>query len=166
MNSIVKYSCEALAGAVVNCIVENGEPWFKAADVASALKYVKTDKAIRDHVSEDDKRTQGSLISNPPKSGGLTGDSKNANPCESPGLKGNWKNAIYINESGLYCLIFGSAMEEAKVFKHWVTREVLPQIRKTGSYKSRYDYWRNEAELGLTSQRRWKEVKKIGRAHV
>ena len=52
-------------------------------------------------------------------------------------------------------------MAEAKVFKHWVTRELLPQIRKTGSYKSRYDYWRNAAELGTTKPDRWKTVKEL-----
>jgi len=90
MDSIVKYSCEALAGASVNCIIENGEPWFKAIDVATALKYKNTDDAVRRHVSEDDRRQQGSLISN---------------PRDVRGLKGNWKNTTYINESGLYCLI-------------------------------------------------------------
>jgi len=172
MGSIVKYTCEALAGAVVNCIIENGEPWFKAIDVATALKYVKPDKAIRMHVSDDDKRQQGSLISKPPKTEGLKGICKNtesdedkseqgSNPPKTEGLKGNWKNAKYINESGLYCLIFGSDMAEAKVFKHWVTREVLPQIRKTGSYNKDYNYWRNVLELGATSQQRWKEVKRL-----
>jgi prophage antirepressor-like protein len=119
MSPIVKYRCEALAGVVVNCIMDGDDPWFKAIDIATALKYTDTDQAIRLHVSDDDKRTQGSLI---------------FNPVKSTGLKGNWKNTKYINESGLYCLIFGSEMEEAKIFKHWVTREVLPSIRKTGSY--------------------------------
>ncbi len=71
-------------------------------------------------------------------------------PPKSAGLKGIREIAIYMNESGLYCLISGSDADEAKVFKHWVTHEVPPQIRKTGSYKSRYDYWRSEAELGTT----------------
>ena len=146
---IVKYSCEALAGATVNCIIEDGKqkvPWFKAIDVASALNYKDADKAIRIHVSDDDKRQQGSLI---------------LNPAKSAGLRGNWKNIVYINESGLFCLIFGSEIEEAKVFKHWVTREVLPQIRKTGSYKANYHYRRNETELGPTPQQRWTEVNRL-----
>ena len=70
MDSIVKYACEALAGVVVNCIMDGDVPWFKGVDVATALKYARTDKAIRDHVSEDDKRDQGSLILNPPNQGG------------------------------------------------------------------------------------------------
>ena len=121
MSQIVKYACEALAGASVSCIIENGEPWFKAKDAATVLKYKDTDDAIRQHVAYDDERQQGSF---------------NLNPGKTPGLKGNWKIAKYINESGLYCLIFGSELDDAKVFKHWVTREVLPQISKTGSYMS------------------------------
>jgi prophage antirepressor-like protein len=121
MSQIVKYACEALAGASVSCIIENGEPWFKAKDAATVLKYKDADQAIRMHVAHDDKRQQGSF---------------NLNPVKTTGLKGNWKIAKYINESGLYCLIFGSELDEAIVFKHWVTREVLPQIRKTGSYMS------------------------------
>ena len=119
MSSIVKYACDELGGVEISCIIVDDEPWFKAKDVATVLKYTNTRKAIQDHVSEDDKRDQGSFI--------LKGN-------ESLPLKGNSKNTIFINESGLYCLIFGSEMEEAKVFEHWVTSEVLPSIRKTGSY--------------------------------
>ena len=141
MNQIVKYMCEPLNSASINCIIEHDEPWFKAIDVAKALKYTDTNQAIRIHVSEDDKRTQGSF---------------NLNPVLTTGLHGNWKIAKYINESGLYCLIFGSDMEEAKVFKYWVTREVLPQIRKTGSYKNDYYYWRNY-------EMQWSEVNELAR---
>jgi len=172
MGSIVRYTCEALAGAVVNCIIENGEPWFKASDVARALKYKDTDQAVRMHVSDEDTRQQGSFILNTLNLRGFRAIAKNIefdedesdqglNPVNFTGLKGNWKTAKYINESGLYCLIFGSDMAEAKVFKHWVTREVLPQIRKTGSYNKDYNYWRNVLELGATSQQRWKEVKRL-----
>ena len=105
-----------------------GSRGFKAIDIATALKYTDTDKAIRRHVADDDKRQQGSF---------------DLNPAFSGGLKGNWKVTKHINESGLYCLIFGSNMEETKLFKHWVTRDVLPQIRKTGSYDSNYHYWRD-----------------------
>ena len=100
MGSIVKYTCEALAGVVVTCIVENGEPWFKASDESKAFQYKNTDQAIRMHVSDDDKRQQGSLISSPGKSPGLRSNGKNinsdndksdqgSNPVKSTGLKGN-----------------------------------------------------------------------------
>ena len=75
MSQIVKYACEALAGASISCIIENGEPWFKAKDAATVLKYKDTDDAIRQHVAYDDKRQQGSF---------------NLNPGKTPGFKCNW----------------------------------------------------------------------------
>jgi prophage antirepressor-like protein len=119
MSSIVKYACEELGGVEISCIMDGDDPWFKAVEVALALEYKDTDAAVRNHVFSEDQRSQGSF---------------NFNPESNSGLKGNWKNAKYINESGLYALVFGSHKPEAKVFKRWVTSEVLPSIRKTGSY--------------------------------
>ena len=99
MSQIIPYTCEQLGGVQINCIIDDGEPWFKAIDIATALKYRNTDDAVRRHVADDDKRQQGSF---------------NLNPSVSRWLKGNWKMTKYINESGLYCLIFGSNMEEAR----------------------------------------------------
>ena len=92
------------------------------------MKYRNTDDAVRRHVADNDKRQQGSF---------------NLNPSVSRGTKGNWKMTKYINESGLYCLVFGSDREEAQLFKHWVTRVVLPQIGQTVSYNNNYHYWRD-----------------------
>ncbi len=91
-----------------------GEPWFVGKDVANALGYSNNRKAISDHVGEEDKRD-----------GVTIRDSI-----------GREQNPILINESGMYSLIFGSKLESAKRFKHWVTSEVLPAIRKTGGYQS------------------------------
>lgn len=88
-----------------------GEPWLIAKDVADALGYSNSRKAIQDHVDVDDK--------------GVT---------KSDTLGGRQEVTI-INESGLYSLILGSKLPTAKKFKHWVTSEVLPSIRKTGTYK-------------------------------
>lgn len=88
----------------------NDEVWFVGKDVAEALGYTNPSKAISDHVNEDDKLNNDSLL--------------------SLGQRGGW----LINESGVYSLIFGSKLESAKDFKHWVTKEVLPSLRKTGSY--------------------------------
>lgn len=88
----------------------NGEVWFVGKDIAEALGYTNPSKAISDHVNEDDKLNNDSLL--------------------SLGQRGGW----LINESGVYSLIFGSKLESAKDFKHWVTKEVLPSLRKTGSY--------------------------------
>lgn len=94
----------------VRTIVINNEPWFVGKDVAEALGYKNASKALADHVEECDKLNNESL--------------------SSLGQRGGW----LINESGLYALIFGSKLESAKRFKHWVTSDVLPTIRKTGGY--------------------------------
>ena len=96
-------------GQVRTVLIDN-EPWFVGKDVAESLGYKNASKALADHVEECDKLNNESL--------------------SSLGQRGGW----LINESGLYALIFGSKLESAKRFKHWVTNEVLPTIRKTGGY--------------------------------
>lgn len=94
----------------VRTLTINGEPWFVGNDCAKALGYAKPKGAIQTHVDSDDKQVA---------------------PIQDP--RGNI-GMMVINESGLYSLIFGSKLESAKKFKHWVTSEVLPQIRKAGTY--------------------------------
>lgn len=96
----------------IRAIEIDNEPWFVGKDVAEALGYSNTRDALATHVSDEDKNTV------------VISDGKRGNP-----------NQTVINESGLYALIFGSKLESAKRFKHWVTSEVLPAIRKTGNYK-------------------------------
>lgn len=86
------------------------EPWFVGKDVAAALGYKEPTKATREKVDDEDK-----------------GMSKIGTPMGA-------QNMIIINESGLYSLILSSKLPNAKKFKRWVTSEVLPAIRKTGSY--------------------------------
>lgn len=88
----------------------NNETYFVGKDVADALGYGDTDQALRKHVIDEDKLTR-----------------------QIDGI-GQRRNMIIINESGLYALIFGSKLDSAKRFKHWVTGEILPQIRRTGTY--------------------------------
>ena len=95
----------------VRTVTIDNEVYFVGKDVAVALKYENPQKAIRDHVEPDDK---------------------GVNEMDTPGGR---QNSVVINESGLYALIFGSKLESAKRFKHWVTSEVLPSVRKTGSYQ-------------------------------
>lgn len=98
-------------GEIRTMVIDN-EPWFVGKDVAQALGYSNTRDAIFRHIDKDDKTTV--VISD-------TGS--------------NYKSkTAFINESGLYSLIFGSKLPSAKQFKRWVTSEVLPQIRKTGGY--------------------------------
>ena len=87
-----------------------GEPWFIGKDIATILGYTNTAKAIRDHVDNDDKLTERIVLS------------------------GQNRDVIFINESGFYSLILLSKMPNAKKFKKWVTSEVLPSLRKTGTY--------------------------------
>lgn len=90
----------------------NGEVMFVGKDVAEILGYTNASKALADHVDEEDKLNNDSL--------------------PSLGQRGGW----LINESGLYSLILSSKLPTAKRFKKWVTSEVLPAIRKTGSYQA------------------------------
>ncbi|WP_278589431.1 phage antirepressor [Limosilactobacillus pontis] len=97
-------------GQQVRTVTINDEPFFVGKDVAMILGYLRTADAIRKHVDETDK-----------------GVAK----METPG---GMQNLQIINESGLYSLILGSKLSTAKEFKHWVTSEVLPAIRKHGAY--------------------------------
>lgn len=108
----------------------------RAWDVAEKLGYTNPQKAIRDHVDDEDKR--GERIVHP--SGGA-------------------QETIVINESGLYALVFGSKLPTAKKFKHWVTSEVLPQIRKTGSYGKPMSQVEILARLRLDNEEIRKEQK-------
>ena len=103
----------------VRTVTIDGEPWFVGKDVAEALGYSDTKQAIRTNVSEEDKKHL------------LKSEFRG---CKSTTSKINNNGAMVINESGLYALIFGSKLESAKRFKHWVTSEVLPSIRKHGAY--------------------------------
>lgn len=91
----------------------NGEPLFCAKDVCVVLGYINPRKAVLDHVPEEDVTI-----------------------CDVSTISGV-KSTKFVNESGLYSLIFGSKLESAKEFKRWVTSEVLPSIRKTGSYEAK-----------------------------
>ena len=96
----------------IRTTVIDGEPWLVGKDVAEALGYTNPSKALIDHVDTEDKLNNESL--------------------SSLGQRGGW----LINESGMYSLIFASKLPTAKQFKHWVTSEVLPSIRKSGMYLS------------------------------
>ena len=95
----------------IRTVTINNEPWFVGKDVTDILGYTNSSKALADHVDEEDKLNNESL--------------------SSLGQRGGW----LINESGLYSLILSSKMPTAKKFKRWVTSEVLPSLRKTGSYE-------------------------------
>ena len=105
---------------VIKC---RDEIWFRGKDIPKALGYEKTRNAILKHVNDDNKSILEDLRRGP--------------QIRAP-FKNGQGGSIFINESGLYSLIFGSKLESAKVFKRWVTSEVLPSIRKTGRYNHKY----------------------------
>lgn len=111
-NSLMAFTNDTFGG--IRGARINDEPWFIGKDVAEALGYANSSKAVIDHVDDEDKRFEMVSVS----------DSQN----------GNLVKTAFINESGLYALIFGSKLPNAKAFKRWVTSEVLPALRKTGSY--------------------------------
>lgn len=109
MNELQIFNSEEFGD--IRTITIDNEPWFVGIDVAKSLGYANPKNAVPKHVSEEDKlNTQ----------------------IEYAGQR---REVTIINESGLYFLIFGSKLESAKRFKRWVTSEVLPTIRKTGSYR-------------------------------
>ncbi len=98
-------------GKDINVVIgEHGEPWFKASDVCTALTFGNARQAVSSHVEAEDVQLLDTLTA------------------------GGVQSLNYLNESGLYSLILGSRKPEAKRLKNWVTSEVLPSIRKTGSY--------------------------------
>lgn len=126
----------------------DGAPWFVAVDVARALGYDQPDKAVARHV-EDDDRTKHTVVD----------------------IRGRKNTANIINESGLYSLILSSKLPRAKEFKHWVTSEVLPAIRATGTYSlapeaeqravTRDDYIRAASIVGSCKNERMPVVLKL-----
>ena len=94
----------------IRTIEQDGAPWFVGKDVADALGYSNTADAIQKHVDDEDKLTSQIAIA------------------------GQNRNVTVINESGLYSLVLSSKLPNAKAFKRWITSEVIPSIRKHGTY--------------------------------
>ena len=111
MKSNIQIFKNEVFGEIRTCQVNN-QIMFVGKDVATALGYANTRKAVLDHVDKED-REDGVTIRD---------------------AIGRDQKATFINESGLYSLILSSKLPQAKAFKRWVTAEVLPQIRQTGGY--------------------------------
>ena len=94
----------------IRTTIQNGEPWFVAADVCKALD-IENNRKATNRLDDDEKNTV----------------------TLSDGNRGN-PNTTIVNEAGLYSLVLGSRKPEAKAFKRWITHEVLPTIRRTGGY--------------------------------
>lgn len=111
MNDIQIFNFKNNEFGLVRTLTLKGEPWFVGKDVAESLGYAEPRSAISKKVDAEDKGVA---------------------EMETPSGK---QKVTIINESGLYSLIFGSKLKSATRFKRWVTKEVLPSIRKTGSYQ-------------------------------
>lgn len=122
----------------VRAVTIDNEPWFVGKDVADALGYSDTNKAVAMHVDDEDKKL-------------------NDKTSSSFGQRGT----TLINESGLYGLILSSKLPTAKKFKHWVTSEVLPDIRKHGLYakQSVIDMMINNPDSCIALLTKYKEEK-------
>lgn len=110
MNEIIEVFNNVEFGSIRTAKINN-DIYFVGKDVAEALGYVDTNKAVSMHVDEEDKKL---------------------NDKTSPSF--GQRGATLINESGLYSLVLSSKLESAKRFKRWITADVLPTLRKTGSY--------------------------------
>ncbi len=110
MSTEIKIFKNEMFGEIRTLVNEKGETFFVGKDVAEALGYTNTRKALQDHVDDEDK--------------GVT----------KRDTLGGIQQMVVINESGLYSLVLSSKLPQAREFKRWVTSEVLPQIRQTGGY--------------------------------
>ena len=120
----------------IRTVIIDGEPWFVANDIGKALGYADPRTGAKKLVDDEDKLVV---------------------PLDSAGQT---RQMTVINESGLYAMIFGSTLDTAKTFKRWVTSEVLPQIRKTGSYKM------DEPSISLSTSQINQNIRLLAQGHV
>jgi len=116
-----------LGGATISCLIVEGDPYFKGIEVARVLGYENAKSAVYKHVPLKFKHKFGFLLS---KLRVSVADTLSMGDQETQ----------WISEAGLYKLVFKSKLKSAEVFTDWVCAEVLPSIRKTGSYKNDYFY--------------------------
>lgn len=134
MNEIQTFDFD---GSGIRTLTIGDEPYFVGKDVAEVLGYSNPQKAIRNHVDDEDK---------------------GVNEMDTPGGK---QPIVIINESGLYSLILGSKLPEAKRFKRWVTSEVLPSLRRNGMYAM--DELLDNPDLAINALQKLKEEREARR---
>lgn len=134
----------------IRTLLIDGEPWFVGKDLSKALGYVRVDTMYK-RVDEEDRQEID------PQSIEITRFLSNSGTLE-PNV--NVRRMTIVNESGLYCAIFGSTLKEARKFTRWVTSEVLPAIRKTGKYNPSGDLKDSLKQVDYTTQIR--QIAKYG----
>jgi prophage antirepressor-like protein len=127
MNPISNFECPYIEHVQIGCMMVDGEPWFKGIDVAKALEYKNHSNTVSTKVPLKFRSSLRFLLSR-------------SRLPRSSRLDANELNTSWINEAGLYKLVLKSTMKLAEVFQDWVCAEVIPSIRKTGSYNHKYFY--------------------------
>ena len=154
MDLVKKIPFAALGNVQIDCIMVGNAPWFRAVDICKPLGFVTNDDrkyVMKTYVHVDDKMNFKTVVSQ------LHG-------VKYYPMDASIGNALFINQSGLYSLVFGSSNPHARAFTHWVTSVVLKEIDETGAYvPDNYHYRRNELELEDTDQKRWDEVRRSAR---
>lgn len=121
-------------GKVRTLTDKQGEPWFCGKDLCDVLGYKRPDHAVNQHVDEFDVLKQDIKLSGRFRKDGTRTE--------------RLQQVMFVNESGFYALLFGSKLPVARMFKRWVTAEVLPQIRKNGCYQLQQDLEIKEKLIG------------------
>lgn len=131
-------------GSNIRTLLIEDEPYFVGKDVAEVLGYSNTKDALSRHVDKEDKK-DGVVIPDP---------------------MGRKQRPVIINESGMYSLILSSKLPTAKEFKRWVTKEVLPAIRKHGAYatETKLEEMLNDPQTMITTLQRLKEEQDVRKA--
>lgn len=139
-------------GKVRTLTDKQGEPWFCGKDLCDVLGYKRPDHAVSQHVDEFDVLKQDIKLSGRFRKDGTRTE--------------RLQQVMFVNESGFYALLFGSKLPAARMFKRWVTAEVLPQIRKNGCYQLQQDLEMKEKLIGEKEQDIALKQKLIGEQDV
>ena len=126
-----KFVNEDLEIELTSFIDDKQNVWFRGKEIAEILGYSKTRDALLKHIDTEDKQ----LISWRPQNVDVRSQTQN-------------RYYTFVNESGFYSLVLSWKLESAKKFKHWVTSQVLPSIRKYGQYKLFYSPWNKTIMIG------------------
>ena len=146
-------------GIKINSYIDKQQNiWFRGKDVAEILGYSNTKKAVLTHVDIEDKKQLFTYHTSGPKMGPV--GSNTSGPKMGP-VAPSGSMCTYINESGFYSLVLSSKLETAKKFKHWITSEVLPSIRKYGQYKMFDSPWNKMIMIGNERDLHYKVVQLI-----
>ena len=167
-----KFTNKDLGIELTSYIDKQQNVWFRGKDVAEILGYSNTKKAVLNHVDNEDKQQLFTYHTSVPKMGPVA-KSYSRGPKMGPVAKSYSRGpkttakvpsgsmCTYINESGFYSLLLSSKLETAKKFKHWVTSQVLPSIRKYGQYKLFDSPWNKMIMIGNETDLHYKVVQLI-----